>query len=330
MVVSLAPVCADEGYIPFFPDFLEPDGIGFRGPARLEVGNIFSEREREFNYGNTGSDPNTPWDTSFYGHPYNDEYHFKGVHQYRSTPITLEYKKIYFFNKLFFYKSIIDIDDYKLDLRLTRKGGSRFSSNDLEHSFFNNFLTQNEISKVIQLNVDELFLETSSKYILFGNIIGIDLWFVELGIGPFLLFQETDIILNGCSSARTLPGQKRYSCNSDRKLYEDSNSGIITKFDQTKLTGIGLGWSVDFTIVLFETDNWRISIEDRLVNQTTQFYDLNLRPLKYRGLNFYSQHNSNNLLYCREFDSDGNCSIGNHMTEESDYTKPFKITYYFQ
>ena len=90
MVVSLAPVCADEGYIPFFPDFLEPDGIGFRGPARLEVGNIFSEREREFNYGNTGSDPNTPWDTSFYGHPYNDEYHFEGVHQYRSTPITLE------------------------------------------------------------------------------------------------------------------------------------------------------------------------------------------------------------------------------------------------
>ena len=35
IVVSLAPVCADEGYIPFFPDFLEPDGIGFRGTAEL-------------------------------------------------------------------------------------------------------------------------------------------------------------------------------------------------------------------------------------------------------------------------------------------------------
>jgi len=35
IVVSLAPVYADEGYIPFFPDFLEPDGIGFRGPASI-------------------------------------------------------------------------------------------------------------------------------------------------------------------------------------------------------------------------------------------------------------------------------------------------------
>ena len=33
ILVSLAPVYADEGYIPYFPDFLEPDGIGFRGPA---------------------------------------------------------------------------------------------------------------------------------------------------------------------------------------------------------------------------------------------------------------------------------------------------------
>ena len=35
IMVSLAPVYADEGYIPFFPDFLEPDGIGFRGPTEL-------------------------------------------------------------------------------------------------------------------------------------------------------------------------------------------------------------------------------------------------------------------------------------------------------
>ena len=36
IVVSVASVCADEGYIPFFPDFLEPDGIGFRGPAEIQ------------------------------------------------------------------------------------------------------------------------------------------------------------------------------------------------------------------------------------------------------------------------------------------------------
>ena len=31
IVVSLAHVYADEGYIPYFSDFLEPDEIGFRG-----------------------------------------------------------------------------------------------------------------------------------------------------------------------------------------------------------------------------------------------------------------------------------------------------------
>ena len=36
VVVSLAPVNADEGYITYFPDFLEPDGIGFRGPAEIQ------------------------------------------------------------------------------------------------------------------------------------------------------------------------------------------------------------------------------------------------------------------------------------------------------
>ena len=35
IVVSLAPVYADEGYIPYFPDALEPDGIGFRGPSEI-------------------------------------------------------------------------------------------------------------------------------------------------------------------------------------------------------------------------------------------------------------------------------------------------------
>ena len=35
ILVSLAPVHADEGYIPYFPDFLEPQGIGFRGPAEI-------------------------------------------------------------------------------------------------------------------------------------------------------------------------------------------------------------------------------------------------------------------------------------------------------
>ena len=34
ILVTLASVYADEGYIPFF---LEPDGIGFRGPAEIGI-----------------------------------------------------------------------------------------------------------------------------------------------------------------------------------------------------------------------------------------------------------------------------------------------------
>ena len=36
IMASLAPASADEGYIPFFPDFLEPDGIGYRGPSEYQ------------------------------------------------------------------------------------------------------------------------------------------------------------------------------------------------------------------------------------------------------------------------------------------------------
>ena len=39
IVVSLTPVNADEGYIPYFPDFMEPDGIGFRGTAEYSIVN---------------------------------------------------------------------------------------------------------------------------------------------------------------------------------------------------------------------------------------------------------------------------------------------------
>ena len=34
ILVTLASVKADEGYIPFFPDFLEPDGIAIRDKSK--------------------------------------------------------------------------------------------------------------------------------------------------------------------------------------------------------------------------------------------------------------------------------------------------------
>ena len=49
IVVSLAPVSADEGYIPFFPDFLEPDGIGFRGPSEVKSKACWTTYDENYN-----------------------------------------------------------------------------------------------------------------------------------------------------------------------------------------------------------------------------------------------------------------------------------------
>ena len=47
-MVSLATVSADEGYIPFFPDFLEPDGIGYRGPSEISKNDCWSNGNCDF------------------------------------------------------------------------------------------------------------------------------------------------------------------------------------------------------------------------------------------------------------------------------------------
>ena len=88
IVVTLAPVYADEGYIPYFPDFLEPDGIGFRGTASLRVSNCWADFEcvGEFEY------LDAPKGTTF-----------AAARSYtKSSPVTLEYNKKYFFKKLFY------------------------------------------------------------------------------------------------------------------------------------------------------------------------------------------------------------------------------------
>ena len=80
MLVSLAPVSADEGYIPYFPDFLEPDGIGFRGPAEIASRNCWSS------YGTCSSGGG--------GDPF-----VKSRSYVRASPITIEFRKNYFFKK---------------------------------------------------------------------------------------------------------------------------------------------------------------------------------------------------------------------------------------
>ena len=108
ILVSLAPVYADEGYIPYFPDFLEPDGIGFRGPAEINTSvcltshvykksdasdyplNIFSH---ECNPQKMSSTISTNYQPA--GVPWSD-----ASDTAYASPITLEYRKNYLFDNL--------------------------------------------------------------------------------------------------------------------------------------------------------------------------------------------------------------------------------------
>ena len=90
ILVSLAPVYADEGYIPFFPDFLEPNGIGFRGPSSIRATNCWAEH--------LCSSDSIPAGSSY----------SRGSSYVLSSPVTLEYRKNYFFKKLIYTQVFAD------------------------------------------------------------------------------------------------------------------------------------------------------------------------------------------------------------------------------
>ena len=97
ILVSLAPVHAEEGYIPYWPDFLEPDGIGFRRPA--ENTHIICI---------TSSDVDPCGQSNPAGVPFADQ----GSPSY-SSPITLEFRKNYLFKKLLFTQVFFDFDSFE-------------------------------------------------------------------------------------------------------------------------------------------------------------------------------------------------------------------------
>ncbi|MEE2717050.1 MAG: hypothetical protein VX610_06455 [SAR324 cluster bacterium] len=87
ILVSLASVSADEGYIPYFPDFLEPDGIGFRGPAEIEYRSCMTGADIIIGFDalEDSCSDDTPIDV-----PYS-----QARSSVLSSPITIEYKKNY-------------------------------------------------------------------------------------------------------------------------------------------------------------------------------------------------------------------------------------------
>ena len=108
IVVSHASVCADEGYIPFFPDFLEPDGIGFRGPAEIQYHACWTKTSL--------SDPTSDCsDDTPIGAPYS-----QGRASVLASPITLEYKKNYLFKKLFYLGFFAEIGSSSANMEIRR------------------------------------------------------------------------------------------------------------------------------------------------------------------------------------------------------------------
>ena len=85
ILISIAPVSADEGYIPYFPDFLEPHGIGFRGPASIKSQTCWA-------------DHNCSGDLEIIVLDFPAGTNFSAVRTYtRASPVTLEYRKNYIF-----------------------------------------------------------------------------------------------------------------------------------------------------------------------------------------------------------------------------------------
>ena len=191
ILVSLAPLHADEGYIPYFPDFLEPDGIGFRGPAEIESKNCWSL------YGTCSKDGGAP-----IGDPF-----VRSSSYVRASPITIEFRKNYFFKKLLYSQVFADFDQIvsNSDLRywtLRSTGGDygHFYSSDIaSNAFLQEFLTSEEKSLLSSLESNRLLdLKTDSSLFILGFGLGLDLWIFEWSYSPFLMYYDTTVTLRSC------------------------------------------------------------------------------------------------------------------------------------
>jgi hypothetical protein len=106
-------------------------------------------------------------------------------------------------------------------------------------------------------NVDDsnIFnLETRSNTLLFGTAFGIDLWFIEFSIGPFLMYHDTKVSLRTCKGNIFIEGhtQSRYKPSSCQ-LYPDE----VINLGEQQFSGFAYGWRDEVAIVLLETENWR-------------------------------------------------------------------------
>ena len=184
-------------------------------------------------------------------------------------------------------------------------------------------------------------LETRSNTLLFGTAFGIDLWFIEFSIGPFLMYHDTKVSLRTCKGNIFIEGhtQSRYKPSSCQ-LYPDE----VINLGEQQFSGFAYGWRDEGAIVFLETENWRIWTGGSNTN-ILKIWDSDFKPVKFRGLNYNPNYNIDPLLQCDPYQietydkstnqrkyRDGDCknSKGEDMSESSDWTGFLRITYYFR
>ena len=184
-------------------------------------------------------------------------------------------------------------------------------------------------------------LETRSNTLLFGTALGIDLWFFEFSIGPFLMYHDTKVNLRTCKGNIDIKGHvnNRYKPSSCQ-LYPDE----VINLGEQQFSGFAYGWRDEGAIVFLETENWRIWTGGSNTN-ILKIWDSDFKPVKFRGLNYNPNYNIDPLLQCDPYQietydkstnqrkyRDGDCknSKGEDMSASSDWTGFLRITYYFR
>ena len=286
MVVSLAPVHADEGYIPFFLDALEPDGIGFRGPASIKAQTCWADQ-------NCSGELESTIDAMPKGTSFSASRSYT-----RSSPVTIEYRKDYFYKKLFYSQTFADFGQTLTNGPLKLVIGERnvnYHNGQYSESraYLMKFLKTEELSK---MGANQALWQsrfwpyfdflTETKYILVGKGFGLDLWLFEASWGPFLMIHDTSLTMRYC-------GMKSWRAEPDDTdsmffipLGCDVYPETVSNLDKQRYFGFAAGTVTDLSIVFLQTENWRISMDTTTVNFNL-FLDSNFKPVSYRGLKFY-------------------------------------------
>jgi len=346
IVVYLSPVFADEGYIPFFPDALEPDGIGFKGPASLRATNCWADHECILGLSSGGlrylvRSENLNVEGVHKGNA------FAAARSYtKSPPVSLEYNKTYVFKKLFYTQVFSDFGQTLTDSQLRTSFVNNNLYFDLQMNsdpFLKDFLTAEEklilSSRSILPNSRLFNFNTESSFILFGAGLGLDLWFLEGSWGPFLMIHETSLKLSACKSVNFTTS----NLDLDSMFFIPQ---ICNRFPEQKINldkqtyfGFALGSIMELSLVFLQTENWRVSMDTKKTNFNL-YMDSNFKQVSFRGLDFYPAYSSSSTLNCNGGqyryandswrDLDCRNSKGEDHRKSSDYTFGLKVTYYFR